>query len=79
MSVNEFVEGSVKWFDPKKGYGFVVHEGKDVFIHSRRLRESGITIIQDSPEYTLDVGDKLKFRIEIGPKGNFAIEISKVK
>lgn len=78
MSIDDFVEGAVKWFDPKKGYGFVVHDGKDVFIHSKRLRESGIVIAQDSTEIILDCGVKLKFRIEIGPKGNFATNISRI-
>lgn len=76
--VDDFVEGSVKWFSPEKGYGFVVHDGKDVFLHSKRLRESGISVPSEPFNSILEPGDKLKFKIENGPKGIYAINISKV-
>lgn len=78
MPSSDFVLGSVKWFNPAKGYGFIICDGKDVFIHSKRLRESGFSTSQESGFSVLDPGDRLKFKIEEGPKGAFAVEISKV-
>lgn len=64
--------GTVKWFDPKKGYGFLVpHEaGPDVFLHVSELRAGGI---QEDPK----TGDK--FVYEVGTKGSkrFATRLSR--
>jgi CspA family cold shock protein len=78
MSSTEFVTGTVKWFNPTKGYGFIIHENKDIFVHSKRLRESGFVVPMDPIVAILDPGDKLKFKIEHGDKGAYAVQISKV-
>lgn len=42
-------EGKVKWFNPAKGYGFLLPEdgGRDVFVHATDLRASGLTGLVD--------------------------------
>jgi Cold shock proteins len=44
--------GTVKWFDPTKGYGFIKPEdgGKDVFVHVTAVREAGLqTLVEGQP------------------------------
>lgn len=41
-------KGTVKWFDSKKGYGFVVNEnGKDVFVHYSNIEGEGFRCLKD--------------------------------
>lgn len=75
--MSNLVIGSLKWFDPEKGYGFIVYQGRDIFIHSKRIRESGIEVSKDPKKPTFNEGDPIKFRIEDGPRGAYAVEISK--
>lgn len=65
-------EGTVKWFDNAKGYGFVsrANGGKDVFVHH--------TAIQGSGYKSLEEGQKVQFEVTQGPKGDQAVNVTKV-
>jgi len=55
-------EGQVKWFNEKKGYGFIQQEnGQDLFVH--------YTAIQGDGFKTLAEGQKVSFEVEDTPKG----------
>jgi len=64
-------KGVVKWFNPKKGYGFITSEdGKDIFVH--------FSSIQGEGHKTLKEGDEVKFEITQGEKGEQATEVVKL-
>lgn len=57
----EDVEGTVKWFDPKKGYGFIVGpEGQDIFVHYSQIEGEGFRVLSDGAHVKYDAlkGDK---------------------
>ena len=55
-------EGTVKWFNPDKGYGFISDsEGNDVFVHYSGINSDGFK--------TLDEGDKVTFDVTTGQNG----------
>ncbi len=54
-------QGRVKWFDPKKGFGFIVGpEGQDVFVHFTQIKGDGFKSLKDNEavDYELIQGDK---------------------
>ena len=65
-------EGTVKWFNSEKGYGFISNDngGDDVFVH--------FTAIQGEGYKTLDEGQQVEFEIEDGPKGPQASNLVKL-
>ena len=53
--------GRVKWFDPKKGYGFIFGpEGQDVFVHYTQIEGEGFRSLRDGEivDYELVEGEK---------------------
>lgn len=61
----ELVNGSVKWFNSEKGFGFIEQEngGKDVFVHYRNINSSGYGRV------SLEDGQKVSFIVTNGEKG----------
>ncbi len=55
------LRGQVKWFDPKKGYGFIIGpQNQDVFVHYSQIGGDGFRSLKDGEmvEYELTEGDK---------------------
>ncbi len=63
-------EGTVKWFNDKKGYGFIKHEeGRDIFVHYSAINQSGFK--------TLAEGENVTFEIEESNRGPVAKNVTK--
>jgi cold shock protein len=64
-------QGTVKWFNNSKGFGFIKREtGEDVFVHYKSISGDGYR--------TLKEGDKVEFEVETGPKGLQAVKVIKI-
>ena len=64
-------EGIVKWFNDRKGFGFIEREGNDdVFVHHSAINGSGFK--------TLAEGDQVTFDVEQGAKGPSAQNVTRV-
>jgi CspA family cold shock protein len=65
-------QGSVKWFNDTKGFGFIEEEGgEDVFVHHSEIKMDGFR--------TLAEGDRVEFEIMSGPKGAKALNVRRVQ
>ncbi len=60
--------GTVKWFNESKGFGFITHEdGTDIFVHYASIQSNGFKSLAE--------GDRVSFDTEKGPKGLKAINV----
>jgi CspA family cold shock protein len=64
-------QGTVKWFNDAKGFGFIAQEGgKDVFVHHTAIQQDGFRSLRE--------GDRVEFETVEGPKGLQASNVRKV-
>lgn len=63
-----FMEGTVKWFNARKGYGFIDRkEGEDLFVHQSAIKGPGLG--------SLKQGQKVQFEVAPGPRGEQATNV----
>jgi CspA family cold shock protein len=64
-------QGTVKWFNNEKGYGFISrNSGDDVFVHHTAIQGTGFK--------SLNEGDSIEFEVAQGPKGLQAQNVMKL-
>ncbi|WP_099808946.1 cold-shock protein [Streptococcus suis] len=65
------VQGTVKWFNAEKGFGFIAQEnGPDVLAHFSEIQSNGFKSLED--------GQKVTFEVEQGQRGLQATNITKI-
>ena len=66
------IQGTVKWFNPDKGFGFIVREdgGKDCFVHHSAIKGEGFK--------NLTEGERVEFEVVQGQKGPAAENVTKL-
>ena len=66
------VQGQVKWFDPKKGFGFIVGpEGQDIFVHYTKIQGDGFRVLKD--------GSMVAYDAELTDKGWHATRVTRAE
>jgi CspA family cold shock protein len=65
-------QGTVKWFNDSKGYGFITPEdgSKDVFVHHQAIQAEGFRSLKE--------GDRVQYEVTQGPKGPQAENVRKI-
>lgn len=67
--MSERIQGTVKWFNSGKGYGFIARDGgEDVFVHHTAIQAEGYR--------SLEEGQRVEFNIVQGPKGLQAASVT---
>jgi CspA family cold shock protein len=71
--MTDMSNGTVKWFNDAKGYGFITPEdgGKDLFVHFSAVQGSGFKSLRES--------QKVSFDVTTGPKGDQAVNIQSLE
>lgn len=71
-STDTKITGRVKWFDERKGYGFISRDdgGRDVFVHYTGIEGGGFRTVHE--------GRKVEFEVEVTPKGPRAVKVVKL-
>lgn len=63
--------GTVKWFNPEKGFGFITQDGgADVFVHFSAIEGTGYRNLEEN--------DKVEFEVTAGPKGPNASNVRRI-
>jgi CspA family cold shock protein len=63
--------GTVKWFDSKKGFGFILgEEGEDIFVHFSVIQGDGFRSLKD--------GESVEYEVERGQKGLLAKNVKRI-
>jgi CspA family cold shock protein len=66
--MSDRMQGTVKWFNASKGYGFIARDGgEDVFVHQSAIQSTGYR--------TLEEGQRVEFDVETGAKGLKAVNV----
>ena len=64
-------KGTVKWFNDKKGFGFLSREGgDDVFVHHTSIQAEGFKSLRE--------GQEVEFEVQDGPKGPQAVNVKEL-
>ena len=69
--MSDRIQGTVKWFNASKGYGFIARDGgEDVFVHQSAIQSEGYR--------TLEEGQRVEFDVESGAKGPKAVNVKTI-